>query len=48
MPKDVLGALVTVVLAGGGATTLYLVFARFFRVSLLTRLLAIITERARR
>jgi putative peptidoglycan lipid II flippase len=48
VPKDVLGALVTVVLAGGGATALYLVLARFFRVSELTQLLAMITARARR
>ncbi len=48
VPKDVLGALVAVVLAGGGATALYLVLARFFRVSELTQLLAMITARARR
>jgi hypothetical protein len=44
----VLGALVTVVLAGGGATTLYLLLARFLRVSELTELLAMITARTRR
>ena len=48
VPRDALGALVTVVLAGGGATTLYLVLARFFRVSELTQLLAMITSLARR
>jgi putative peptidoglycan lipid II flippase len=48
VPKDVLGALVTLVLAGGGATALYLVLARLFRVSELTQLLAMITARARR
>jgi putative peptidoglycan lipid II flippase len=48
VPKNVLGALVTVVLAGGGATTLYLLLARFLRVSELTELLAMITARTRR
>jgi putative peptidoglycan lipid II flippase len=48
VPKDVLGALGTVVLAGSGAITLYLLLARFLRVSELTELLAMIMLRTRR
>jgi putative peptidoglycan lipid II flippase len=47
LPQDVLGALATVVLAGGGAVTLYLLLARFFGVKELTELLAVMTARIR-
>jgi putative peptidoglycan lipid II flippase len=45
---DVLGALATVVLAGGGAVGLYLLLARLFEVSELTALLAAMRSRLRR
>jgi hypothetical protein len=48
VPRDFFGALVAVVLAGGAATTLYLVLARFLRLSEITQLLAMITARARK
>jgi putative peptidoglycan lipid II flippase len=47
LPKDVLGALGTVVLAGGGGVTLYLLLARLFGVRELTELLAVMTARIR-
>jgi putative peptidoglycan lipid II flippase len=48
LPAGVLGALATVVLAGGGAVTLYLLLARLFGVRELTELLAAMTARIRR
>jgi len=48
VPENVLGALATVVLAGGGAAAVYLLLARFFGVSELTKLLAVMTARMRR
>jgi putative peptidoglycan lipid II flippase len=48
LPEGVLGALATVVLAGGGAVTLYLLLARLFGVRELRELLAAMTARIRR
>jgi putative peptidoglycan lipid II flippase len=48
VPAGVLGALVTVVLAGGSAVALYLVLARYLRISELADLLSLVTARRRR
>jgi putative peptidoglycan lipid II flippase len=48
LPAGVVGALATVVLAGGGAVALYLLLARLFEVRELTALTAAIASRIRR
>jgi putative peptidoglycan lipid II flippase len=48
VPKDVLGALATVVLAGGGAVAVYVLLGRLFRVRELTELLVALSARIRR